>query len=42
MNKWKIVAPIMIILVLAFAFWYGGGAPGLQGWQVEKNPTVAE
>lgn len=36
-NKWKIVAPLLVIVVLAAAFWYGGDAPGLQGWAVNSN-----
>lgn len=35
--KWKVIAPVLILAVLAGAFWYGGGAPGLQGWTVEKD-----
>lgn len=31
-HKWKVLAPVVIVVVLAFAFWYGGSAPGLQGW----------
>ena len=30
-NKWKILIPIIIILVLVAAFWYGGNAPEMQG-----------
>lgn len=36
-NKWKIIVPIVIVAILAGAFWYGGGAPGLQGWSVNKT-----
>jgi hypothetical protein len=36
-NKWKIIVPVLIVAVLAGAFWYGGGAPGLQGWTVNKS-----
>lgn len=31
-NKWKVLGPVLAVLVLTAAFWYGGGAPGLQGW----------
>lgn len=31
-HKWKVIAPVLILAILAGAFWYGGGAPGLQGW----------
>ncbi len=35
-TKNKIIAFAVIIAVLAAAFWYGGGAPGLQGWNVSS------
>lgn len=47
-TKNKIIAFAIILAVLAAAFWYGGGAPGLQGWDVvsytdaEKNPEVKD
>ena len=42
-NKTKIIAGVVILAVLAAAFWYGGGAPGLHGWKVANEPeTVAE
>lgn len=31
-KKQTILAAAAVILVLALAFWYGGDAPGLQGW----------
>lgn len=37
-TKNKIIAFSLILIILAAAFWYGGGAPGLQGWEVSKNP----
>ncbi len=40
-NKWKVIAPVMIAVVLAAAFWYGGNAPGLQGWTVRETPPAA-
>ena len=40
-NKWKVIAPVLIAVVLAGAFWYGGDAPGLQGWTVEKEPFLS-
>ena len=39
-HKWKVIVPVLIVAVLAAAFWYGGNAPGLQGWTVEKNDTM--
>lgn len=40
-NKWKVLVPLLIVAALAVAFWYGGGAPGLQGWTVEKPSPAA-
>ncbi len=39
-HKWKVLLPVLIMAVLAGAFWYGGGAPGMQGWTVEKPETT--
>lgn len=39
-NKWKVIVPVLIGAVLAAAFWYGGGAPGLQGWKMEGNKSA--
>ena len=36
-NKWKVIVPVLVLAVLAGAFWYGGGAPGMQGWSVKGN-----
>lgn len=41
-HKWKIIVPVCLIALAAFLFWYGGDAPGLQGWKVEKRPTATE
>ena len=38
-TKNKVIASALIIIVLASAFWYGGGAPGLQGWGVLPPST---
>ena len=45
MTKNKVIAGIAIIAILAVAFWYGGNAPGLQGWGIsssesDEKPTV--
>lgn len=34
-HKWKVLVPVLVIAVLAAAFWYGGDAPGLQGWTAD-------
>ena len=36
-HKWKIIIPVVLVVALAAAFWYGGAAPGLQGWRVQKS-----
>lgn len=44
-NKWKVIVPLVVLVVLAGAFWYGGSAPGLQGWRVDSGndtQTVAD
>jgi len=40
-TKNKIIAFAVILAVLAASFWYGGGAPGLQGWNVSQTPKGA-
>jgi hypothetical protein len=42
-HKWKIVVPAIVICILAFAFWYGGNAPGLHGWEAATpSPSVSD
>lgn len=43
-TKNKVIAAVAIIALLIAAFWYGGGAPGLQGWNVSSKDkdTVSE
>ena len=36
-HKWKVLLPVIAAAVLAAAFWYGGDAPGLQGWTVPEG-----
>ncbi len=38
-HKWKIIIAVIVLAALGAAFWYGGNAPGLQGWTVSA-PTV--
>ncbi|MFA9424221.1 MAG: hypothetical protein ACERLG_11625, partial [Sedimentibacter sp.] len=38
----KAVAFLVIAVVLASAFWYGGGAPGLQGWNISSPSDTQE
>jgi len=41
-NKWKIIVPILIVAVLAVAFYFGGNFPGSKGWEVDSDePTVS-
>lgn len=39
-NKWKVIVPALIAVILAASFWYGGNSPGLQGWTTEKPQTT--
>lgn len=39
-HKWKLLAPLLAIAILAAAFWYGGDGPGLQGWRVSDDSAV--
>ena len=39
-HKNKIIASIIITIVLAFVFWYGGEAPGLRGWIPQPKEDV--
>ena len=34
MNKKRIIITIAVLAILAVVFWWGGNAPGLQGWTV--------
>lgn len=36
-KKQIIIAAAAVLLVLAAAFWYGGDAPGLQGWSLSQD-----
>lgn len=36
-HKWKLIAPALAVVLLAAAFWYGGGAPGRRGWAVQPD-----
>ena len=36
----KIVACVAVAIVLIFAFWYGGNAPGLRGWIPKPKENV--
>lgn len=38
-SKNKIIAGILIIFVLGLTFWYGGNAPGLQGWNSKPGAS---
>lgn len=39
LTKNKFIAFALILIVLITAFWYGGGAPGLQGWDVDQSES---
>lgn len=40
-HKWKVLIPLLVVAVLAGAFWYGGSAPGMQGWNVKDSKASA-
>ena len=40
-HKNKIIVGIVIAIILAFVFWYGGDAPGLRGWTPELKETAS-
>ncbi len=40
-HKWKIIIVVAVLAVLGLAFWYGGNAPGLQGWTASA-PSAAD
>lgn len=37
MKRKYALAAAVVLIVLAAAFWYGGDAPGLQGWSVQSS-----
>ena len=43
-HKNKIITGFIIIIILAFVFWYGGDAPGLRGWvpKTEETSTTVQ
>lgn len=41
-TKNKIIAFIIIAIILVATFWYGGGAPGLQGFNISSNNKTKE
>lgn len=38
-HKWKVILPVLILVILAGVFWYGGNAPGARGWTVTSPET---
>ena len=38
-HKWKVIAPVMILAVLAGAFYLGGNSPGARGWSISNTPA---
>ena len=38
-NKWKILVPVVILVILAAAFWFGGSAPGSHGLDFLESPS---
>lgn len=42
LSKNKIIVVILVAAVLALAFWWGGNAPGLQGWNISSDTQQGE
>ena len=40
--KNKLIVTVVLIALLAFAFWYGGDAPGARGWEAGMSETKNE
>ena len=40
-HRWKVIAPVLLAAVLAFAFWYGGDSPGSRGWSIGQAPQFS-
>lgn len=40
-NKWTVILPILILGVLAAAFYFGGNAPGSSGWGANDPVSAA-
>lgn len=41
-HKWKVVAAVAVVAILAAAFWFGGNAPGTTGLDfLDKGPSPA-
>lgn len=41
LTRGKLLAALAVVVILAAAFWYGGNAPGLQGWTVQGQESGA-
>lgn len=39
-HKGKIITGVIIAAVLAFVFWWGGGSPGLRGWNTDTGDNI--
>ncbi|MBE7009969.1 MAG: DUF4430 domain-containing protein [Ruminococcaceae bacterium] len=39
-HKNKVIAGVVIAILLAFVFWYGGDAPRLRGWPPQSKETA--
>lgn len=40
-NKWKVILPVVIVLALAAAFYFGGSSPANRGWSVSAREEAA-
>lgn len=40
-HKRNVLIPIFLLILLAGAFWYGGGSPGLHGWKTDADVSAS-
>ncbi len=41
-HKWGVLIPLILVVALATAYWYGGSAPGLHGWETREVAAQPE
>ena len=41
-KKWKVIVPVLVLAVLAAAFWYGGSAPDSRGLPSAQTPQTEQ
>lgn len=44
-NKWKVIIPLLVLVTLVGALWFGGNAPDTKGWEEDapgQTPSADE